>query len=331
MKIQHGGALDQAKLLFPHVKLPWIDLSTGINPYNYPISSIDLSLCKRLPLSSEEDQLRQIAANYYGCKNKSYVAIAPGTQLLISLMPFLLKAKEVYVLCPTYGEYFFSWQQAGVNVTKIYDIDHLIEYSQRENAVAILCNPNNPDGRQIISDKLTYIIEKWGKTGNYVILDEAYMDFIDKGLGYLLPKPGLIILRSFGKIFGLAGLRLGFILSSSEIIQKIRFMLGSWSVHGMAIQIAIKALQDDLWIQRTKSQLQIQQSRLDLLLTKASLHIIGGTLLFRLYSHPKARNIWKSLATQGIWVRQFDYNPAWLRFGLLYREEDWQRLEHALI
>lgn len=329
MKNQHGGNIDFAKKTFPQVRLPWLDLSTGINPYHYPIS-LDLSLYETLPLSSCEKSLRNIASAYYGCRDETYVAVAPGTQILIALLPLLLKVREVYVFCPTYGEHLFSWQQAGIKVTKIFDIDHFDALSNKKNTVAVFCNPNNPNGRIIKPARLADLIQKWGQAGNHFILDEAYMDFSGKGMSYLLPCPGLIILRSFGKTFGLAGLRVGFLLASPEMVQKIRSVLGSWSVNGPALQIASQALQDKVWKSEVQSQLQIQQKRLDSLLLKYSLRLVGGTLLFRLFYHENAQNLWEHLASHGIWVRKFDYTPYWLRFGMLHKEEEWQRLETVL-
>lgn len=331
MNIQHGGNLDQAKKLFPEVTGSWLDLSTGINPYSYPFSSLDISLYEKLPSYSHEENLRQVAADYYGCKNKSCVALAPGTQILISLMPTVLNAKEVYVLYPTYEEYISSWWQAGVKVTRVVNFEDFETLCLQKNVVGVICNPNNPDGRKIDIARLESLIKKWSVSGNHLILDEAYMDFSGQSMAYLLPSPGLLVLRSFGKTFGLAGLRVGFLLASPEIVQRIRYMLGLWPVNGPALQIAAEALQDGLWKIETEKKLRIQQKRLDAFLQSHSFNLVGGTLLFRLFYHRSANDIWKHLASHGIWVRKFDYNPNWLRFGLLYRQADWQRLEAVLL
>lgn len=330
MKNRHGGNIDFAKQLFPQVTFPWLDLSTGINPFSYPIPLVNDHLYKHLPIQTHEERLREIAAHYYGCLSKDYVAIAPGTQILITLMPYLLSGKEVCILCPTYSEYLLSWQQAGIKVQKVFNLDTFMEFAHKPQSIGIICNPNNPDGRLLSKEQLNIIIRKWGAVGNYLIIDEAYMDFIDQGMASYIADTNLIILRSFGKSYGLAGLRLGFLLAQPKIIQKIQCMLGNWVVSGPALQIASQALQDKQWFIKTKRQLEQQQSRLGQIVRSVSLFTVGKTLLFRLVEYQKAQDLWKYLALRGIWVRSFDYNSMWLRFGLPHEEQGWQRLEQAL-
>lgn len=330
MKNGHGGNLDVAKQLFPHVTVPWLDLSTGINPFSYPIPSIDTGLYQHLPMQAHEEALKDVAARYYGCINKDYVAIAPGTQILIALMPYVIPVHEVCVLCPTYGEHLFSWQHAGVKLSKIYDLDTFVKCAQKPKRIGVICNPNNPDGRLLSKERLNFILGKWNGMGNYLMIDEAYMDFVNESMVSAFPCDHLIILRSFGKTYGLAGLRVGFLLAQPKIIQKIQYLLGHWCVGGPALHIAMLALQDYQWFTETKQRLCEQQERLNKLLASYKLSCIGGTLLYRLIHYENATSLWYHLASQGIWLRRFDYNHTWLRWGLLYKESDWQRVKMGL-
>lgn len=330
MENRHGGNLDFARQEFPQVMVPWIDLSTGINPFPYPIASFDLSLYHALPSSLHEERVREVAADHYGCLDSRYVALASGTQILISLIPYWLPAREVCILCPTYSEYESSWQQKGVVINKVSTMSQFMDCAWKREVVGVICNPNNPDGRFLDRVQMEAMIRIWDRGKNYLILDEAYMDFVGPGMASSLPSfSRLVILRSLGKAYGLAGLRVGFLLAQPEIVQKVQKMLGSWPVSGPALQITLQALQDIQWLARVKRELWKQQDRLEQLCMRYSLHTVGKTALFRLIRHEQANALWRHLALQGIWVRRFEYDSTWLRLGMPSSEQDWQRLEKA--
>lgn len=325
----HGGQLQEAKSQFPHVLQNWIDLSTGINPYAYPFSPISIKCATQLPSINDEWCLRKLAALRYEVKAPSLVAVAPGTQILISLLPYIFKAKQVCILCPTYMEHIKSWQQAGILVHQVRSLDEFMGFASQDQTIGIICNPNNPDGRLLKIQKMQEIIESWNNFQNHIIVDEAFMDFEEQSIAALLPNPGLTILRSFGKTYGLAGVRLGFLLSDTRIIEKVKEMLGPWSLSGQALHIGLQALQDQDWLLQTKNQLAKQVQQLDKLFINNNCKVVGGTHLFRLIEMKDASVFWKYLANYGIWVRRFDYNLQWLRFGLS-QEHDWGRIQNVI-
>jgi cobalamin biosynthesis protein CobC len=325
--IAHGGRLNEARRMFPGAPEPFLDLSTGINPLAYPLPIFTPDCFTRLPEPEAEASLLSAAAAAYGANDPSLLAAAPGTQILIDLLPRLWPADRVAVLGPTYAEHAHAWTKVGASVATVADIAKL------EGArVAVVCNPNNPDGRRIAPNRLLALADRLHAAGGLVVVDEAFADLEDDGLSlaWALPHPAVIVLRSFGKTYGLAGVRLGFALAAPARAMRIRDALGPWAVSGPAIAVGCTALSDRSWLDATKARLERDRSRLDALLSLAALRVIGGTLLFRLGESPSAAAIFQHLGRAGILVRRFAARPAWLRVGLPGAPEAWQRLEAAL-
>jgi cobalamin biosynthetic protein CobC len=323
---RHGGRLTEARRRFPTAPEPFIDLSTGINPLPYPIPPIAPSAWTRLPEPEAIALLEAVAAKAYGVADGSMVAAVPGTQLLISLLPRLFPRASVAILGPTYGEYARSFEASGSRVVEAGTLDEL------EGApCAILCNPNNPDGRRFDADALLELARK--REGNgLLVVDESFVDLEGEGLSLApyLPQPGLLVLRSLSKGYGLGGVRLGFALAEPELAASIRAALGPWPVSGAAIEIGTRALADGDWLEAAKQQLTQSVARLDGMLREAGHAVLGGTLLFRLAQCADAASLYRRLGEAGILVRSFDYRPGWLRFGIPGGEDEWRRLAEAL-
>jgi cobalamin biosynthetic protein CobC len=325
--IAHGGRLNEARRMFPGAPEPFLDLSTGINPVPYPLPTFAPDCFTRLPEPEAETTLLSTAAAAYGAIDPSLLAAAPGTQILIDLLPRLWPAERVAVLGPTYAEHAHAWGKIGASVTTVTDIAAL------EGAgVAVVCNPNNPDGRRIAPERLLALADRLRAGGGLLVVDEAFADLEDVGLSLAgaLPHPAVIVLRSFGKTYGLAGVRLGFALAAPQRAMRVREALGPWAVSGPAIAVGCMALADRGWLEATKARLEHERSRLDAMLSLAGLHVIGGTLLFRLAESPSAAAIFQHLGRAGILVRRFAAQPGWLRVGLPGSPEAWQRLEASL-
>jgi cobalamin biosynthetic protein CobC len=321
----HGGRLIAARRLFPGAPEPFIDLSTGINPFPYPIPPLEPAAWTRLPEPEEIAALQRAAASVYRAAQPALVVAVPGTQMLVSLLPRLFPYSRVAILSPTYGEYGRSFAAAGAEVHEVTSLDKL-----KDAPCAVLCNPNNPDGRRYGPEELRRLLD--GRREGLMILDESFADLEDPGLSLVpnLPRPGLLILRSVSKTYGLGGLRLGFALASPELAAAIRASLGPWPVSGPAIEIGRQALEDQLWLAQTKERLTRDAAPLDRLLGKAGPSLVGGTLLFRLFESPDAQAHYRRLGQAGILVRRFSEHPRWLRFGIPGNEEEWRRLAEAL-
>ena len=324
--ISHGGDLDLARNRYPAAPEPWIDLSTGINPVPYPIPELATEAWSRLPTRAEEEALLAAAAFRYRVPNSDMIAAAPGTQALIQLLPRLVRTSHVAVLGPSYEEHEACWMRLGHRVSVVGDL------GQSEHAdVVVVVNPDNPTGRVVSVDRLRAAASALAKRNGLLVVDEAFVDVLPQtaSIASDLP-PATIVLRSFGKAYGLAGLRLGFAIAEVSLATRIRTELGPWAVSGPARSIGEAALRDPHWLAAATARLQCDRRRLDAVLETAGLAIVGGTPLFCLARHFEAVKIAEQLGHHGIHVRTFSREPQWLRFGLPGDEQDWERLATAL-
>lgn len=329
-RLAHGGDMGEFKRTFPHAPTPFVDLSTGINPVPYPLPDVPHDCHTRLPQAVDIAALEHAAATAYGAKAEGVVA-APGTQALIQWLPRLFASSQaarshVAILGPTYEEHAHAWSLAGHHVKTVTEISAL-----RDADVAILVNPNNPTGRCLPPHEIAALIDGPNRL-RLIVVDEAFGDFLqpDQSCINLTQTRPVIVLRSFGKTYGLAGLRLGFSISNAERAQRLRQALGPWSVAGLTIAAGRAALSDRPWKEQTRERLRQDCERLDDLLRRAGFHIEGGTLLFRLAAHGDAQVVFNGLGQAGISVRRFADRSDWLRFGLPGEPLQWTRLASAL-
>ncbi|WJR69017.1 threonine-phosphate decarboxylase CobD [Neorhizobium sp. CSC1952] len=324
--IRHGGNLARARALFPQAPEPWIDLSTGINPHSYPHSPIPGNAFARLPEPALAQELKAIAANAYGAPSAAHVAAGPGTQILLPIIAGLLRSgSSAAVLSPTYAEHARAAKMAGFGVIETDDPDRLASAD-----LAVVVNPNNPTGRIVPKSDLLTLAAAMRAKGGLLVVDEAFMEVSEaESMADMVDEGGLLVLRSFGKFYGMAGLRLGFAISHPDIIAKIESRLGPWAVSGPALHVAGEALADVPWRQATRAKLEQDAARLDVLLISAGIAVAGGTSLFRFIRDPRAQAIYRHLGERGIITRRFEERPHDLRIGLP-GEAGWSRVETAL-
>ncbi|MGO4451142.1 threonine-phosphate decarboxylase CobD [Phyllobacterium sp. TAF24] len=319
MQIEHGGALDRAISRFGGTRESWIDLSTGINPEAFPLPSIASDVWNRLPDESLLASALDAARSYYGVADEAAITAAPGTQALIQIMPDLVERGEVAIVGPTYQEHQSTFEQAGWKVTLCDSVDAIPQSAK----VAVVVNPNNPDGRIIAKDALLHLAETLRVRGGFLIVDEAFADPHPQiSIAVHCGGDGLIALKSFGKFFGLAGLRLGFALTSPAIAAKLTRRMGPWAVSGPALVIAKHPFTDKGALRVFTDRLTHRRGLLSAVFTKTGLKEIGGTDLFALVEHERAHALFEALCTQHVLVRKFAYAPHWLRFGLPLDEND---------
>jgi cobalamin biosynthesis protein CobC len=323
----HGGDLGAARRLFPGAPEPFIDLSTGINPKPYPLPRLSAELFARLPDPGAVDLLAQAAARAYGAPTAAHVVAAPGTQILLPLAAGLVRPGRAAILTPSYLELSRAALLAGHNVKTVRRIEDC-----GDAALIIVGNPNNPDGRLIPRTTLLTLVRDLRRRSGVLVIDEAFMDVEPPGasLAADVMSGNVVVLRSFGKFFGLAGVRLGFAIAAPALAVRLAALLGPWAVSGPALAVGTKALTDTDWIERTRKRLAKAASKLDAILKASGLHIIGGTSLFRLAQTPSASAWFHHLGRAGIFVRAFPHNASWLRFGLPGNAREWQRLDAAM-
>ena len=320
----HGGGLSRAMKHFGAGD-DWIDLSTGINPWPYPVPEIRPAAWHRLPDDDALTALKSAARGFYGARPEAPIAAAPGSQALIQLLPRMLPPGAVAVVGPSYAEHARCWRLAGHSVSETTELEAATA------PILIVVNPNNPDGRRWSLEALFDAIRKREEDG-LVVIDEAFAEVAlpAVSLAAAAGMPGLVVLRSFGKFFGLAGLRLGFALGPADLIERIEDALGPWAVSGPALAIGRAALADAGWAIETRARLAARALELDAVLARHGLEAQGGTDLFRLVRSVQADAVFERLGRAHILVRAFSFRPDWLRFGLPPDEAALARLEQAL-
>ena len=323
----HGGNLRWAAQQFNIPYDEWLDLSTGINPNGWPVPQLSPECWLRLP--QEQDGLEATAAQYYGSDKLLPVA---GSQAAISTLPKLRQPSRVGVISPGYAEHARAWRGAGHEVVALDAAD--IESELEQLDVLVVINPNNPTGGVIPVLQLNRWLLELQNRGGWLVIDEAFIDTTpEQSMIDQVGSEGLIVLRSLGKFFGLAGVRVGFLFGWNQLLEELRDELDPWSVSGPAREVARRALEDRQWQRVNSQQLQNSGQRLASLLQSHGIHPSGGTSLFQYCITPAADRLFHLLAEQGVLVRYFA-DPKALRFGLPALMEGgesmWQRLDTVL-
>ncbi|MBY3226997.1 threonine-phosphate decarboxylase CobD [Rhizobium laguerreae] len=324
--IVHGGGVTAAAAAFGGRPEDWLDLSTGINPCPVALPDIPARAWHRLPDRHLVDEARRAARDHYG-SGKILPLPVPGTQSVIQLLPRLIEAgrrvavtdnkiavtdERVAVVSPTYGEYERAFASAGFAVDAVGDVAAI----GAGHRLAIVVNPNNPDGLIWPAEKLIALHDRMKAADGLLVVDEAFGD-TDPALSLASRAPqlsNLIIFRSFGKFFGLAGLRLGFAVARDDVLARFEDWLGPWAVSGPALSIAASLLRSN--VSPIRCRIDERCAGLHAVLKGAGLQISGGTALFTLVADTRAGDIYAHLCRHHILVRRFDYAPDWLRFGL---------------
>lgn len=324
--IVHGGGVTAAAAVHGGQPQDWLDLSTGINPCPVALPFIDAAAWHRLPDQHRVQAARDAAAAYYGSTGIRPLPV-PGTQSVIQLLPRLAdSALRVAILSPTYGEYARAFERAGLAVDAITDLSAV----GAQHGLVVVVNPNNPTGQVHSPAELAELWRRLAAQGSLLVVDEAFGDSTPETslAGQAAAMPGLILFRSFGKFFGLAGLRLGFVIAQPDVLARFEDWLGPWAVSGPALAIAQALMDADTTPIRTA--IAARHAGLSAVLDGAGLEVAGGTSLFSLVAHPRAAELHAHLCRRHILVRKFDYQPQWLRFGLATDAAGDARLAMAL-
>jgi cobalamin biosynthetic protein CobC len=307
MTRDHGGGIDAAAARWGGARGDWLDLSTGINPVAWPVGALEPGDWTALPDRGAMAALEAAARAFWRVPEGLRVIAAPGASALIARLPGLVPGLDVFVPGPTYNEHAAAFRAAGHRVV-----------DDPAAPVHVLVHPNNPDGRVWPSAAVG------GRA--LTVVDESFCDVMPGASHVAQAGAGVIVLKSFGKFWGLAGLRLGFAIGPADLIGRLEEMLGPWPVSGPALRVGAAALRDDAWAAQTRARLAADAARLDALV---SAPVVGGTTLFRLYDVGDAAACQERLARGRVWSRVFPYSAGWLRLGLPAPDR-WAQLEAAL-
>jgi cobalamin biosynthesis protein CobC len=313
--VDHGGGLDAAAARWGGTRADWVDLSTGINPVPYPVADLPADAWTALPDHGAMARLLAAARAFWDVPDGAGIVAAPGASALIARMPFLTQSPRVHIPCPTYNEHARAFRAAGRQVV-----------ADDPGAPArVIVHPNNPDGRLTLDPG----------DAAMTVIDESFCDVTPANTHIArTAKPGTVVLKSFGKFWGLAGLRLGFAIAHPATLAPpggpgLADMLGPWPVSGPALAIGARALSDPAWANAARARLTGDAVRLDRLMAGRGAVVQGGTPLFRLYRVDDAARWHDRLARARIWSRVFPYSGTWLRLGLPHPDA-WPRLEAAI-
>lgn len=319
----HGGCLEEATHCFPDAPQPWLDLSTGINPVAWtPAIAPDIDL-DRLPSERSRATLEAAAAAAFGAQHLAVTAL-PGTELGLRLLGGLALPFPHRHVAPGYRTH-----ADALACSETVPIDALGAVG---DGTLLLANPNNPDGRVVAPEQMLDLARRLALAGGVLVIDEAFADATPEVsvLPHLTPNDRVLVFRSFGKFFGLAGVRLGFACGAADLVAALRDRLGSWPVSAHAIALGTAAYRNADWIADARKRLAERCGALDALLRRHHLEPQGASPLFRLIEDAGAQALFTDLARQGILTRPFDYAPEWLRIGLPADAAALARLDRAL-
>ncbi|PIB94644.1 threonine-phosphate decarboxylase [Caulobacter sp. FWC2] len=321
---RHGGRLREAMAAFPDAPRPWLDLSTGINPEPWSGQRAPADALRRLPDPLELAELEAVAARAFGVADAGRVVATSGAEAALRLLPGLIGGGRVALLAPIYGGHVETW--AGSTPDLIMSVADLRALGAD---VLVLVNPNNPDGRRIERMTLAALAQERSDAGRWTVVDESFGEVAPELSVADLEIDRLVTLRSFGKFYGLPGVRLGFLIGNKMFTGEFRALLGDWPVGADALAMGLAAYADDAWKARTRMWLATQAGAVDAVLAEAGLKFLGGCDLFRWVEAPDARGLFTQLCARGVLTRPFADRPDRLRIGLPSCNE-FNRLKHAL-
>jgi cobalamin biosynthetic protein CobC len=321
--LEHGGRLRKAALEYGIAEADWLDLSSGLAPWPFPIPEIPLRAWARLP--ETDDGLEQAACDYYGA---AQVLPVVGSQMAIQLLPRLRRAGKVGVLSPCYAEHAEAWRRNGYIVREV--LEQEVDFFLDRLDVLVVVNPNNPTGLSLSPSRLLDWHSRLAQRGGWLVVDEAFMDNTPQlSIAPFANQVGLIVLRSFGKFFGLAGVRLGFVLAERKLLKLLAEQVGPWAVSGPTRVLGQACLQDTEGHARQRLRSDEASQRLAALLERYDLKPQGGCALFQWLITERAEKLHEFMARRGILLRLFTNNSS-LRFGLPADAAEEARLEQAL-
>ncbi len=319
----HGGDIIWAANTFgiPHEN--WLDLSTGISPWSWPCENMPIEPFRTLP--PNDDQLRETARKYYAC-DVEHILPVPGAQFLISMIPFWVKKGRVALPSIGYREHLNAWIKAGHDTVFYRDPHEIFSMIEKGDLnYIVIINPNNPTSEKMSPDTVlaiqSQLRQKHGQN-RLLVLDEAFSDsFPELALPNTERDSNTLVLRSFGKFFGLAGVRLGFFIANPKWLSKFRDVHGPWLVSHPALWLASRALADTPWINQQRRRIKAQSEALrGFLLEHYDDAMIRSSDLFQTVfaSADELYRDFLAFAQQGILLRYQSYgdHSAWLRFGL---------------
>jgi threonine-phosphate decarboxylase len=314
---EHGGNIYKIaeELGIPEERL--IDFSASINPLGisekvkYAIKC-DLDNLVNYP-DPDTKILGHEIAEHNGIDPETIIC-GNGSTELIYLLPRSLKPKTVFIPVPTFSEYERACRLSSKLRVKNYELreesnfeinpDEFIKAIQGCH-MAFLCNPNNPTGHLLKRDEVLAIAEAAKKKRCFLIIDEAFIDFIpeESVIQNVQENPYLIVLRSMTKFYALTGLRIGYGVFHKDLINKIKEFKEPWTVNNLAQKAAIAAFGDSDYADKTYALMKGEKDFLEKGFQELKTQYIPSSVNYYLLKTENNERIVSGLKKKGILVR----------------------------
>jgi len=342
----HGGDLVWASDTFHRPIHEWVDLSTGISPWAYPVPNVPPETWQPLPY--QQQPLLDAAAHYYQCPYTHVLPVA-GSQCAIDAIPQTLKKSCVAIPLTGYQEHAKSWEKSGHQVIHYDDPEQLqCLLAQKKIHHIVIINPNNPTAEYWSMSALLALHSQLSSQQK-LIVDEAFMDLDEQHslrsyIGRDTAFDNIIVLRSVGKFFGVAGVRLGFVLSASSYLSLLQQVIPLWQVSNIALWLGEKILLDDEWQQLQCKRIYQRQQKMCVVLSTIFKHYSlqqAGLFTTLIGDQAEVYSQFMTAAEAGVLLRYGDCKianaygteeshqearRAWLRIGLP-KDEHYSRVE----
>lgn len=270
---------------------------------------------------------------------KDFLLIGNGAAEVFSFLAERYRGKKALIVQPTFSEYEATLEAKGAEVQHIVmseatgfslPIDEIKEAMQGAN-VLYLCTPNNPTGLLPSRKALTELIEHGEKVECDLVLDEAFIDFVDESLSFISTVKQyerLIVVRSMTKMYAIPGIRLGYVVSNPSIIEEIRSFAPHWNVNGIAAEVGALCFEAETFVEKTKEHSAHERSKMRTFLEEYDcvvLQTVTNYLVFKLPSRLQASKFYRDLLARGIVLRHTENFPGmdgrWFRIGMKTKEE----------
>jgi threonine-phosphate decarboxylase len=254
-----------------------LDFSSSVNPLGPSKKVLDaakdaFSTVAAYP-DSNSNALRQVIASHFSGITKDNIVVGNGSTEIMYLFAesFLKKGDKALMVAPTFGEYESAVRKTGeapkfVRLGSSFQIE--TEAFMREMAgckLVFLCNPNNPTSKLIPKDTLNEILENAITQDILIFLDEDFLEFVNEEksltqINNIAKFPNLFVLRSFTKIFGLTGMRVGYGITSKEIANVLLCAKIPWNVNCLAQAAAETAIEDEEHLRVTRELIKKEKA-----------------------------------------------------------------------
>lgn len=341
-QLTHGGDWAGYRAQYGHDAL---DFSANVSPLGLP-QGVANAIAAALPHADRYPDplcraLRAKLAPHEGIPAES-ILCGNGAADLIFRLAWAAKPRTALVTAPTFAEYAAALESAGCAVRRHFlqaEVDFAVTDSilssiTPEVDMVFLCQPNNPTGQLASPALVEQLLHRCEVCGAVLVVDECFLDFLPEGDALsakrLLRSPNLVILKAFTKLYGMAGVRLGYCICSDEArLARMQAAGQPWAVSGLAQAAGIAALDETDYVSRVRALIAAQRPVMASGLRALGLRVIEGKANYLLFQAPET--LGDALKRKGAVVRSCGNYPGlsacWYRTAVRTETENRQLLQ----